>query len=76
MIPDDHRANRSGLRLVSCYRQGFSRARARRPRSAKKEEGRGCGAFVLDTEVQLIIALWRYVNTGLVPEGFQLRSAA
>jgi transposase len=25
---------------------------------------------------KLIIALWRYVNTGLVPEGFQLRSAA
>src|ERR1700730_14493859 len=24
---------------------------------------------------KLIIALWRYVNTGLVPEGFQLRSA-
>jgi transposase len=25
---------------------------------------------------KLIIALWRYGNTGLVPEGFQLRSAA
>jgi transposase len=25
---------------------------------------------------KLMIALWRYVNTGLVPEGFQLRSAA
>ena len=25
---------------------------------------------------KLIIALWRYVNTGLVPEGFRLRSAA
>ena len=25
---------------------------------------------------KLIIALWRYANTGLVPEGFQLRSAA
>jgi transposase len=25
---------------------------------------------------KLIIVLWRYVNTGLVPEGFQLRSAA
>jgi transposase len=25
---------------------------------------------------KLIIALWRYVSTGLVPEGFQLRSAA
>ena len=25
---------------------------------------------------KLIIALWRYVNTGLVPEGFQLKSAA
>jgi transposase len=25
---------------------------------------------------KLIIALWRYVNTGLVPEGFQLRSQA
>jgi transposase len=25
---------------------------------------------------KLIIALWRYVNTGLVPEGFHLRSAA
>jgi transposase len=25
---------------------------------------------------KLIIALWRYVNTGLIPEGFQLSSAA
>jgi transposase len=25
---------------------------------------------------KLIIAIWRYVNTGVVPEGFQLRSAA
>ena len=25
---------------------------------------------------KLIIALWRYVNTGVVPEGFELRSAA
>jgi transposase len=25
---------------------------------------------------KLIIALWRYANTGLVPEGFRLRSAA
>jgi transposase len=25
---------------------------------------------------KLIIALWRYVNTGLVPEGFQFKSAA
>jgi transposase len=25
---------------------------------------------------KLIIALWRYVNTGLLPEGFRLRSAA
>jgi transposase len=25
---------------------------------------------------KLIIALWRYVNTGVVPEGFKLRSAA
>jgi transposase len=24
---------------------------------------------------KLIIALWRYVNTGLVPNGFKLRAA-
>jgi len=25
---------------------------------------------------KLIIALWRYVNTGLLPEGFELKAAA
>jgi transposase len=25
---------------------------------------------------KLIIALWRYVNTGVVPEGFELKRAA
>jgi hypothetical protein len=26
--------------------------------------------------LKLIIALWRYVNTGLLPEGFELKAAA
>jgi hypothetical protein len=25
---------------------------------------------------KLIIALWRYVNTGMVPEGFKLQASA
>lgn len=49
--------------LVIWYKKRTESARARKP-------------MIVALARKLIIALWRYVNTGVVPEGFELRSAA
>ena len=49
--------------LVIWYKKRTESARARKP-------------MIVALARKLIIALWRYVNTGVVPEGFELRLAA